>query len=131
EYHVLTKPSAASGAGTAPAPAAALSTLSIDVANGVASVSGAVHDDETRGSILDGLKAVFGSDNVSGDIAVDPNRAAPPWLANLRAALDALRVPGLKALFDGADIKLGGAIPEADRDKIAASLKSVFGDGLT
>ncbi len=131
EYHVLTKPSAASVTGTAPAPAAALSTLSIDVANGVAGVSGAVHDDETRGSILDGLKAVFGPDNVNGDIAVDPNRVAPPWLANLRAARDALTVPGLKALFDGADIKLGGAIPEADREKIAASLKSVFGDGLT
>jgi len=123
---------------TAPAPAAAASVtpaapsmLSIDDENGVAAVSGSVHDDQTRGSILDALKAAFGADNVRGDVSVDPTRADAPWLANLRGALDALKVPGLKATYEGGSVKLGGAIPDADREKIAASLKSVFGEGIT
>ena len=113
-----------------PAPTAP-STLSVTDDNGVADVSGAVPDDKTRDSILDALKAVFGADNVKGDITVDASRADPPWLANLRAALDALKIPGLKAAFDGAAIKLGGAIQGADRDKVAALLSSIFGDGVT
>ena len=77
------------------------------------------------------MKAVFGADNVKGDVAVDSARADAPWLDNLRAALGALKLPGLTASFDGAAIKLGGAIPDADREKIAASLGSIFGSGVT
>ena len=115
-----------------PAPAPTVpSTLSLADDNGVANVSGAVHDDKTRGSILDALKAAFGADNVKGDVAVDATRADVPWLPKLAAALQTLRIPGLKATFDGAAIKFGGAIPGADREKIAASLGSIFGSGVT
>ena len=133
-FHVLKTPAASPAAGTAapgPAMAAAPSTLTLADDNGVANVSGAVHDDQTRNSILEALKAAFGADNVKGDVTVDAGRADAPWLANLRAALDALKLPGLKATFDGAAIKLGGAIPEVDREKIRAALGSIFGDGVT
>ncbi len=144
EFRVLKAPAESASPAPAAAPAAAVAeaakpapaptvppTLSIDDENGVATVSGAVHDDQSRGSILDALKAAFGPDNVKGDISVDARAGAAPWLANLRAALDALKLPGLKATFDGAAIKLGGAIPDADREKIAAALGSIFGGGVT
>jgi hypothetical protein len=52
--------------------------------NGVAHISGVVHDEATRDSILNSLKSVFGADRVQGDITVDLNRAAAPWLVNFR-----------------------------------------------
>ncbi len=126
-----TATSASAEATSAPAAAAGPSTLSVDDKNGVAEVSGSVPNDRARASILDTLKSVYGADAVRGDIAVDPNRAAAPWLANLRAALDALKVPGLKATFAGGALTLSGAVPDLDRDKIAAALKSALGDGVT
>jgi OmpA-OmpF porin, OOP family len=129
EFHVLKTPAEAAAA--PPAQSSMPSTLSIDDEASIAKVSGAVHDHETRGLILDALRAVFGAGNVEGDVTVDPTRAAAPWLAHLREALEALKVPGLQAMFEGGAIKLGGPIPEAERQKVAASLKSVFGDGLT
>ncbi len=123
--------SAAAPSTAAPAPASAAqpSTLSIDdEANGV-TVSGAVPDNQTHDAILAALKSAFGADAVKGDIAVDPGRAAAPWLAKLREALAALKIPGLHAMFDGDAVTIGGAIP--DRAQVVASLKSVFGDGVT
>ncbi len=146
EFHLLNTPAPAAAASAAPAaatasPAAAPasvaaaatapSTLSIDDQNGEAQVSGSVRDDGTRASIFDALRGVFGADSVKGDIAVDPNRADAPWLANLRGALDALKIPGLHALFEGGALTLSGAIPDLDRDKIAAALKSALGDAVT
>jgi outer membrane protein OmpA-like peptidoglycan-associated protein len=98
-----------------------------DEAAGV-TISGAVPDEKTRGAILDALKAVFGADAVKGDLTVDPNRDAAPWLTNLRPALEALKIPGLHAAFDGGAVEIGGAIP--DRERVASSLKSVFGEGV-
>ena len=116
----------------APKPAPTVpATLSVADDNGVADVSGSVHDDQIRGSVLDALKAVFGAENVKGDITVEATRADAPWASKLAAALQALKAPGVKAAFDGGAIKLGGAIPGADRERIAASLGSIFGNGVT
>ncbi len=41
------------------------------------------------------------------------------------------RSPELKATFDGGAIRLSGAISDADREKIAAALGSIFGGDLT
>ena len=104
------------------------STLSIDdEADGV-TISGAVPDEATRGAILDALKGVFGADAVKGNLTVDPNRVAAPWLTNLSAAFEALKIPGLHATFEGGAVKIGGAIP--DREHVAESLKAVFGEGV-
>ena len=115
----------------APAPAPILpSTLTLDNENGVVHYAGVVHDDQTRASILDALKAAYGADKIAGDISVDANRAVAPWLANFRAALDPLKVPGVEAAFEGGSVNVGGAVMDADREKIIASLKSVLGGGL-
>jgi outer membrane protein OmpA-like peptidoglycan-associated protein len=89
-----------------------------------------VHDDETRTSIINSLKAVFGADKIQGDIGIDLNRGAAPWLVNLRTGLESLKLPGVQAAFDGDSVNLGGLIGDADRDRIASSLKSVLGGGL-
>jgi OmpA-OmpF porin, OOP family len=116
----------------APAPAAPAlpPRLALSNDNGVIHVSGAVHDDETRTSVINSLKAVFGTDKIQGDVGIDLNRGAAPWLVNFRTALENLRVPGVQAVFDGNSVNLGGIIGDADRDRIANSLKTVLGGGL-
>jgi OmpA-OmpF porin, OOP family len=112
---------------TAPALPARLA-LSND--NGVIHYSGSVHDEDTRNSIINSLKAVFGADKIQGDIGVDLNRGAAPWLVNFRTALENLKVRGVQADFDGNSVNLGGVINDADRDRISNSLKSVLGSGV-
>ncbi len=125
-------PAAVQEAAVAPAPPApALPprlTLSND--NGVIHYSGSVHDEETRTSVINSLKAVFGADKIQGDIGVDLNRGAAPWLVNFRTALENLKVPGVQAVFDGNSVNLGGIISDADRDRISSSLRNVLGSGL-
>jgi OmpA-OmpF porin, OOP family len=104
--------------------------LALSNDDGIIHYSGSVHDEETRVSIIDGLKAVFGADKVQGDISVDLNRGAAPWLVNFRNALESLKTPGVQAVFDGNSVNLGGMIGDADRDRITSSLKSVLGGGL-
>jgi hypothetical protein len=97
---------------------------------GIIHYSGSVHDEDTRASIINSLKAVFGADNIQGDIAVDLNRGAVPWRVNFRTALETLKVPGVRALFDGNSVNLGGDVSEAERDRISDSLKGILGSGL-
>jgi outer membrane protein OmpA-like peptidoglycan-associated protein len=104
--------------------------LSLSNESGVLHYAGSVHDEQTRASILDALKASFGADRISGEIGVDPLRASAAWLGNLRAALEQFKHPGLKAVFDGNSLNLGG-IGEQDRSQILAALKSLFGNGLS
>jgi len=109
---------------------ALLPRLVLSNEGGTVGFSGAVHDQESRTTILNTLKTVFGADKVQGDIEVDANRGAAPWLVNLRTALEALRVPGVQAEFDGSTVNLGGVINDADRERIAQSLKGTLGGGL-
>ena len=90
-------------------------------------MSGSVRDEETKTSILDALKAVFGAEKVEGDIAVDPNRAVAPWLSDFPNALESFKTRGVQVVFDGGSVKVGGAIGDAERDQIIAALKTVFG----
>lgn len=117
----------------APAPAPpALTPPRLEIANdnGVAHVSGVVHDEATKNEILNAIKAVFGTDKVQGDIAVDLNRAAPPWLVNFRNGIEALRTPGAQAVFDGNSVNVGGAIGEDQANRITQSMRSVLGGSL-
>jgi len=97
--------------------------------NGVIAYSGVVRDEATRSSIVDALKAVYGSDNIKGSIAVEPNAGPASWLIGLRTACENFRTPGTQAVFDGNSLSVGG-LAERDRDRIADSLKSVFGSGI-
>src|SRR5262245_23764543 len=107
-----------------------LARLSISNDNGTIRFSGAVHDQDSRNAIINALKTAYGVDRIQGDIAVDLNRGAAPWLVNLRTALETINVPGVQAVFDGNSVRLGGIINDADRDRIANSLRSTLGGGL-
>ena len=98
--------------------------------NGVIHYSGSVHDEETRTAIINALKAVFGADKIQGDIGIDLNRGAAPWLVNLRTTLENFKVPGLQAVFDGNSVNLGGLVSDADRDRISNSIKGLLGSGV-
>jgi len=114
-----------------PAPVPALPPrLALSNDDGIIRFSGAVHDEETRNSIINSLKAVFGADRVQGDLAIDLNRGAAPWMVNFRSALANLKVPGLQALFEGNSLNLGGIVNDADRERITNSLRGVFGGGM-
>ena len=104
--------------------------LAISNDDGVIHYSGMVHDEDTRNSIVDALKAVFGPDKMQGDIAVDLNRAAAPWLVNFRNAVESLKTPGVQAVFDGNSVNVGGVIGDTERDRITNSLKNVLGGGI-
>src|SRR5262249_4459174 len=113
-----------------PAAPALPSRLTLSNDNGIIHYSGSVHDEATRTSIINALKAVFGADRIQGDIAIDLNRGASPWLVNFRDALESLKVPGVQATFDGNSVNLGGIINDADRDRISNTLKGVLGTGV-
>ena len=115
---------------TPPPPALVPPRIEIANDNGVAHVSGVVHDEATKTDILNALKSVFGADKVQGDITVDLNRAAPSWLVNFRNGIEALRVPGAQAVFDGNSVNVGGAIGEDQVERITSSMRSVLGGSL-
>jgi len=104
--------------------------LALSNDNGVIHYSGTVHDEETRTSIINALKAEYGADKISGDIGIDLNRGAAPWLVNLRATFGNFKTPGVQAQFDGNSINLGGVVSDADRDRIASSLKGILGTAV-
>ena len=99
--------------------------------SGYVTYSGVVKDEAGRTSIIDIINGAFGAGNVKGDITVNPNAAAAPWLANLKAALENFKIPGLSAMFDGSALNIGGLIADSDRDKVIGSLKGLFGSGLS
>ncbi|MGA7383344.1 MAG: OmpA family protein [Methylocella sp.] len=101
--------------------------LALHNENGLIAYSGTVGDDATRSSITDSLKTVFGAQKITGDLSVDLNAGPAHWAKGFRAALDNFKIPGLQVLFEGNAASVGGAIPEADRDRIMSSLKSVLG----
>ena len=79
---------------------------------------------------MNAIKSVFGVDKVEGDIVVDLNRAAAPWLVNFRNGIEALRTPGVEAVFDGDSVNVGGMISADDANRITASMRSVLGGSL-
>lgn len=105
--------------------------LALSNTAGEVTYSGVVGDERTRNGVIDALRSVFGETNISGDIAVDPNAAPAPWLANLRQALEKLKIPGVEALFQGHTICLGGLLSKADLDQLKASLQSILGTGFS
>jgi OmpA-OmpF porin, OOP family len=125
-------PPVAQAPAVAPAPPPVLMPPRLTLSNddGVIHYSGTVHDEETRNSIVNALKSVFGADKVQGDIAIDLNRAAAPWLVNFRNGIESLKTPGVQAVFDGDSVNLGGVIGDGDRDRVIASLRSILGGSL-
>ena len=117
----LSKPVASSPAPSIPA------RLALSNENGLIVYSGTVGDDATRTAITDLLKTVFGADKIAGDLAVDQHVGQAGWTKDLKAALDNFKTPESQALFEGNAVSVGGTIPDADRDRIISSVKSVLG----
>jgi OOP family OmpA-OmpF porin len=106
------------------------SRLALSNDDGVITYSGTVGNDAARASVTDSLKAVFGAAKLKGDVGVNSNAGAATWIPNLKTALDNVKTPGSQVTFEGNVVNVGGSIPDADRDRIIASLKSVFGSGV-
>jgi hypothetical protein len=88
--------------------------LALSNENGLIVYSGTVGDDATRTAI-------------TGDLAVDQHAGQAGWTKDLKAALDNFKTPGSEALFEGNAVSVGGTIPDADRDGITSSVKTVLG----
>ena len=101
--------------------------LALSNENGLIVYSGTVRDNATRFAITDSLKTVFGANKITGDLVVAQHATPASWTKDLKAALDKLKLPGSQALFEGDAVTIGGTIPDADRDRIISSLKSVLG----
>jgi OOP family OmpA-OmpF porin len=101
--------------------------LALSNENGLIVYSGTVGDDATRTAITGELNTVFGANKITGELAVDPHVGQAAWTKNLKAALDNFKTHGSQALFEGNAVSVGGTIPNADRDGIISSVKSVLG----
>jgi OmpA-OmpF porin, OOP family len=101
--------------------------LALSNDNGLIVYSGTVRDDATRTAITDSLKAVFGAAKITGDLAIDQHVGEAGWTEDLKLALENFKTPGSQALFEGNSVSVGGTIPDADRDGIMSSVKSVLG----
>src|SRR5580704_4197772 len=102
-------------------------SLALSNVNGLIVYSGTVGDDATRTAIIDSLKTVFGADKITGDLAVDQHAGQAGWTKGLKTALDNFKAPGSQAVFEGNAVSVGGTIPDANRDDIISSMKSVLG----
>ena len=101
--------------------------LALSNRNGLIVYSGTVVDDAMRTAITDSIRTVFGANKISGKLAVDEHTGPAGWTKDLTAVLDKFKTPGSQALFEGDAISVGGTIPDADRDRIISSLKSILG----
>ena len=128
-----TVPTEAAPVAEAPAPAAATAnpTFGFNNADGVVNINGTLASDAEKTSLLDKLKAVFGADNVKGDITVDAATAPAGWLDKLVAILPDFNAKGLKFDFDGNMLKFDtSAMSDADRNALMEKLNGAF-DGVT
>lgn len=95
--------------------------------NGRIIYSGVIRDEATSAAIISSLKAVFGADQITGRLRVDPHAGAADWSDHLRVALGEFKVPGSQVLFDGDTVRAGGAVPVGERDRIISALKEILG----
>jgi outer membrane protein OmpA-like peptidoglycan-associated protein/uncharacterized protein YidB (DUF937 family) len=127
-----TPPAVATAEPTAPVSAYAPARFALSNDNGVVQASGAVHDEDTKTSIINALNAVFGVDKVKSAISVDLGAAPASWLGNIRVALEALKGANVDAIFEGDKVNVGGGAMDATgRGKIIAALSSALGVGVT
>jgi len=89
---------------------------------------GTVDSDATKNLIVDALTKSFGADKVSGNHAVDPNKASlPGWLAALGGFLPNFTANGAQLTFEGNRISLDGDIDAAAKTSLLEKVKAAFG----
>ncbi len=113
---------------TAPVIPSINSTLSVSNDANIFNISGTVADDVTKSSVMGTINTVLGSDNVRGDISVNPAATNVGWLSNLSGILSALKgAPGAALAFDGDNISLSGNMEQGVMDGLMEKLRSFFG----
>ncbi|MGQ3672857.1 OmpA family protein [Xanthobacter sp. TB0136] len=88
---------------------------------------GAVPDSASADTIKQTLADVFGAENISGDLSVDPRYQAPGWLTRLGEFLGLVKSPGLNVVLDGSDVDIRAISPNVDRTSLLEKLKALFG----
>lgn len=103
-------------------------TLSLVNNNGHVRYDGTVDSTASRQRILDVLQRAYGSEHVSGTIAVDPQARAPVWLDGLPEFIGALPAAGAAITFEGRQIELGGAVALPQRQQLLDRARAAYPD---
>ena len=119
-------PVPAPGSAVAPAPSTRLSLREIA---GTIFYLGTVPDASTAESIRAALVGVFGPDAVKGSVAVDPQAAAPSWLARLGDLIALLKGHGANAVLDGNGLTFKAIAPGLDRAALEAAIGPLLKGG--
>ena len=88
---------------------------------------GFVNSTEVRLQLSEKLQKSFGAPRLQGEILVDADRAAPPWMGQLDRLLPLVSVPGLDIRLEGNTVRVGGWLAEEDRTSVLNNLMSALG----
>ena len=124
-------PTAAMPAPPATTPAlASLARLFLDYDGTVWRATGRLPDEATLHCVTETLNGAFGTSAVRTDLVIDPAAGPAPWMGWFGQTLPALRLPGLRALFQPGQLRIGGSLPDAERDRAIATLRAQLPDSL-
>ncbi|QET92052.1 OmpA family protein [Roseomonas mucosa] len=124
-------PTAAMPAPPATTPAlASLARLFLDYDGTVWRATGRLPDEATLHRVTETLNGAFGTSAVRTDLVIDPAAGPAPWMGWFGQTLPALRLPGLRALFQPGQLRIGGSLPDAERDRAIATLRAQLPDSL-
>ncbi|MGQ3676319.1 OmpA family protein [Xanthobacter sp. TB0139] len=73
------------------------------------------------------LAQIFGANNLSGDLRVDPRYQTPGWLSKLGEILGLLKSPGFNISFNGPDLNIRSLLPGVDQTALVEKLKALLG----
>lgn len=122
-----TPPAANPAANPALAP---LARLFLDYDGTVWRATGRLPDEASLHRVAETLNGAFGTAAVRTDLVIDPAAGPTPWMGWFGQTLSALRLPGLRALFQPGQLRIGGSLPDADRDRVIATLRAQLPDSL-
>ncbi|MDF3936051.1 OmpA family protein [Pseudomonas citronellolis] len=105
-----------------------LPRLMLDNRAGKVVINGQLASIDERARLLEGLKAAYGAENISGDVSVKGGTSPAAWLDGLLALLPQLKVDGLKLGFNGERIRVDStALTDSQRIDISEKLRASFG----
>ncbi|GAA5076350.1 OmpA family protein [Lysobacter panacisoli] len=94
--------------------------------NGQVRFDGTVDSTTTRDAIVAALTRAYGTERVSGHVAVDRGARPAPWQAALPQFLAAFTQPGAAVSFEGRRIELSGHASDADRKALLARAELLY-----
>ena len=104
--------------------------VSVDVADGVVTISGTVPDEATVLAIMQAAQSRWGADNVVNRLSVGATTAGARWLPGLIPALAALSEieQGSLTISEGGAVLAGSALSEAAASAAESIASTAFGD---